>query len=66
MKLFRKIGLNLGSLEKEASTPTGLPQNIQDLDFYAESPEKLKDLLLNLFVTNRNAIGNDEDFIFEF
>ncbi len=65
LKLFRKIGLNLGSLEKEASTPTGLPKNIQDLDYYAESPEKLKELLLNLFVTNKDGIGTEDDFIFE-
>jgi len=70
LRMFRKIGIPLNLLEREASTPTGLPKNIQDLNIYAESPEKLKELLLGIFVTNKNVIcndeDNDEDFIFEF
>jgi phage replication initiation protein len=65
LKMCRKIGVPLSLLERDASTPTGLPKNIQDLNFYAESPENLKNLLLSIFGTNKDAIGTEDDFIFE-
>ncbi len=65
LRLCRKIGVPLSLLERDASTPTGLPKNIQDLNFYAESPENLKNLLLSIFRTNKDVIGTEDDFIFE-
>ncbi|MDD2870346.1 replication initiation factor domain-containing protein [Neomegalonema sp.] len=65
LKLFRNIGVDLRTLERDASTPTGLSKNIQDLNIYAESPENLKNLLLSMFGTNKDAIGTEDDFIFE-
>lgn len=65
LKMCRKIGVPLSLLERDASTPTGLPKNIQDLNFYAESPENLKNLLLSIFGENKDAIFTEDDFIFE-
>lgn len=65
LRLCRKIGVPLSLLERDASTPTGLPKNIQDLNFYAESPENLKNLLLSIFGENKDAIFTEDDFIFE-